>query len=63
MGATSMIEKSVLSAEVICKAMDFCVENKKVLTGRHHSPQSLAIATVLFLKTLCEELYEPNEKT
>ena len=59
-----MIEDGVFSEKVICKAMDFCVENlSKVTGGGLYTIEGLAKDTALFLKTLNEELYKANEQT
>lgn len=58
-----MIEKAVFSEEVICKAMDFCLENKRQTSRYVYTVKGLAIDTALFLKTLHKELYKANEQT
>ena len=53
-----MIEDGVFSEKVICKAMDFCVENLSQRRAKVYTVQGLAKDTALFLKTLHKELYK-----
>lgn len=58
-----MKEEGVFSEKVICKAMDFCVENLSQRRAKVYTVEGLAKDTALFLKTLHEELYKANEQT
>jgi hypothetical protein len=53
-----MREEAVFSPEVICKAMDFCLENKRQTSRYVYTVTGLAKDTALFLKTLHEEIDE-----
>ncbi len=58
-----MKEEAVFSPEVVCKAMDFCLENSRATSRHVCAIEGLAIDTAFFLKTLHKELYRPNEQT